>query len=86
MSLGSEALSEINCDDVLVEIEHYLHGELDSGKAAHLAEHLAECGPCLDRAEFSRTLKMVIRTKCRSEAPEHLTIRIQEALRRESFQ
>jgi hypothetical protein len=29
---------------------------------------------------------MVIRTKCRSEAPEHLSVRIQEALRRESFQ
>ena len=85
MSLGSEALSEISCDDVLAEIGHFLHGELDSGKAAHLAQHLAECGPCLERAEFTRTLKMVIRTKCRSEAPEHLSLRIQEALRRESF-
>ncbi len=78
-------MSEISCDEVLVEIEHYLHGELDSVKAANLARHLADCEPCLERAEFTRTLKMVIRTKCQSEAPEHLTVRIQEALRRESF-
>ncbi|MDP8955843.1 MAG: zf-HC2 domain-containing protein [Actinomycetota bacterium] len=78
-------MSEISCDEVLVEIEHFLHGELDANSAATLARHLAECEPCLDRAEFTRTLKMVIRTKCRSEAPPHLTVRIQEALRRESF-
>ena len=85
MWLGSVALSEISCEEVLIEVEHYLHGELDSTRAAHLAEHLAECGSCLDRAEFTRTLKAVIRTKCRCEAPEHLVVRIQQALRTESF-
>ncbi len=78
-------MSEISCDEVLVEVEHYLHGELDAVRAEDLAEHLAECGSCLDRAEFARTLKAVVRSKCRSQAPEHLVVRIQQALRTESF-
>lgn len=78
-------MSEISCDEVLVEIEHFLHGELDQIRAAHLARHLRECEPCLDRAEFTRTLKAVIRAKCRTEAPEYLSLRIQQALRKETF-
>jgi len=34
------ALSEISCEEVLSEIEHYLHGELDQVKSVQLAEHL----------------------------------------------
>ncbi len=78
-------MSEISCEEVLVEVEDYLHGELDSAKAADLARHLVECESCLDRAEFARTLKAVIQAKCRSQAPQHLVVKIQQALRRESF-
>jgi anti-sigma factor (TIGR02949 family) len=75
------ALSEISCEEVLSEIEHYLHGELDQVKSAHLAEHLADCPPCFERAEFRRRLKEIVRAKCRSEAPEHLVWRVRMAIR-----
>ncbi|TMK86597.1 MAG: hypothetical protein E6G44_02860 [Actinobacteria bacterium] len=76
-------LSEISCEEVLGEIEHYLHGELDDRRASLLADHLADCPPCFERAEFQRRLKEIVRTKCRSEAPQPLLWRIKVALRSE---
>jgi mycothiol system anti-sigma-R factor len=68
---------------VLHEIQHYLHGELDAERSWHLAEHLAACAPCFDRAEFQRKLKEIVRDKCRHRAPGHVTLRIENALRAE---
>jgi mycothiol system anti-sigma-R factor len=80
---GSEDLSEISCDEVLHEIEHYLHGELGQQQSSRLATHLEECSPCLERAEFQRKLKEIVRDKCRCETPEHVVLRIQQAIRLE---
>ncbi|HYV02397.1 MAG TPA: zf-HC2 domain-containing protein [Actinomycetota bacterium] len=77
-------MSEISCDDVLVEIEHYLHGELDPIESERLAEHLNTCTPCLDRAEFQRKLKEIVRVKCqRTVTPESVVWKVQAALRAE---
>jgi mycothiol system anti-sigma-R factor len=77
-------LSEISCDEVLAEVEDYLHGELDAGRARVLADHLSTCSPCWDRAEFARKLKDIVRAKCRSRAPEHVIVRIRQTIRRET--
>jgi mycothiol system anti-sigma-R factor len=77
----SEDLSEISCDEVLDEIEHYLHGELDPISATTLAEHLGDCPPCLERAEFQRKLKEIVRAKCWCDTPESLVLRVQETIR-----
>lgn len=76
-------MSEISCEEVLAEVEDYLHGELDPDRARVLATHLSTCGPCWNRAEFARKLKDIVRTKCRSQTPEHLVVRIRETIRRE---
>jgi anti-sigma factor (TIGR02949 family) len=75
--------SEISCDEVLSEVEDYLHGELGPERSALLARHLAECTPCFHRAEFRRKLKEIVRSKCQSEAPEHLMARVSHAIRLE---
>jgi anti-sigma factor (TIGR02949 family) len=80
---GSEDLSEISCDEVLSEIEHYLHGELDPTEASLLADHLVDCPPCFERAEFQRKLKEIVRLKCQLTTPEHVVIRIRERIRLE---
>ena len=77
-------MSEISCEEVLSEIEHYLHGELDQVRSANLAEHLADCPPCFERAEFRRRLKEIVRAKCHSDTPQALMWRIREAIRSES--
>jgi anti-sigma factor (TIGR02949 family) len=74
------ALSEISCEEVLAEIEHFLHGELDPGEAARLADHLSTCPPCFDRAEFQKELKAIVKHKCHSEAPQHLMWRVRQAI------
>jgi mycothiol system anti-sigma-R factor len=79
-------LSEISCDEVLAEIEDYLHGELDPDRTALLAAHLGTCSPCLSRAEFQRKLKDIVRVKCQSQTPEHLVLRIRQTIRREAGQ
>jgi anti-sigma factor (TIGR02949 family) len=76
-------LSEISCDEVLAEIEHFLHGELGPGEAARLATHLDTCPPCFERAEFQRKLKEIVKYKCRSQAPDHLVWRVREAIQLE---
>ena len=74
------ALSEISCEEVLAEIEHFLHGELEPDRAARLESHLNTCSPCFDRAEFQRKLKEIVKYKCHSQAPEHLVWRVREAI------
>ena len=76
-------MSEISCEEVLAEIEHYLHGELDPDQTSRLAEHLTTCSPCFDRGEFQRRLWEIVRTKCHSDAPEHLVWRVRLAIRSE---
>jgi anti-sigma factor (TIGR02949 family) len=78
------ALSKIDCEEVLREIEHYVHGELDSARSVYLAEHLGECDYCLARADFRRRLKEIVRTKCRSEAPSHVLEKIRHTIRSEA--
>jgi anti-sigma factor (TIGR02949 family) len=73
-------LSEISCEEVLAEVEHFLHGELDPAEAVRLANHLDTCPPCFERAEFQRKLKDIVKFKCRSEAPNHLVWRVREAI------
>ena len=74
-------MSEISCDEVLDEIEHYLHGELDTARATTLADHLGDCPPCLERAEFQRKLKEIVRAKCWCDTPQSLVLRVQETIR-----
>ncbi len=75
-------MSEISCDDVLHEIEHFIHGELDPERSATLAEHLEGCAPCFHRAEFQRRLRDIVRSKClQQKTPEHLVLRIRSAIR-----
>ena len=75
-------MSEISCEEVLHEIEHFVDGELDSARSAHLAEHLGVCGSCLDRADFQRRLKEIVRVKCSGSdaTPEHLLAKVRRAI------
>ena len=74
-------MSEISCEEVLREVELYIDGELEQARASHLADHLRGCTPCMRHAEFRARLKDIVRRKCRSEAPEHLVIRVRAIIR-----
>jgi mycothiol system anti-sigma-R factor len=78
-------LSEISCEEVLHEIEHYIDGELDPSRSVHLAQHIEGCGSCLERADFQRRLKEIVRSKCRYDQvpPEHLLGKVRRAIESE---
>ena len=79
---GSEALSPIDCQQVLREIELYLDGELVGSARAEIHAHLKSCGPCMDRSEFRRHLKELIGARCGcDDVPPHLEAKVQELLR-----
>ncbi len=81
MWYGSVDLSEIDCDEVLSEIELLIDGELDAERSLDLATHLSSCGTCLHHAEFQRRLKEILRSKCRSQkAPDHLFLRVRTVI------
>jgi anti-sigma factor (TIGR02949 family) len=86
MWLGSVALSEISCDQILQEIELYIDGELDADHTTVFASHLASCTPCLEHASFQAKLKEILRSKCRLHMPEHVEVRIRTMIRIERFE
>jgi mycothiol system anti-sigma-R factor len=70
-----------SCREVLDDLERYLDGECSDRLAAAVAEHLADCPPCLSRSDFERALRHLVARKCRDTAPADLLERVQSRLR-----
>lgn len=71
-----------DCEETLQQIERFLDGEVDPTVRATVELHLSGCNPCMDHAEFRRTLKILISTKCAGEdVPADLTQRIAGLIR-----
>jgi anti-sigma factor (TIGR02949 family) len=64
------------CDDLLHELDHLLHGELPQDRAAALEAHLADCPPCFESADFQAQLKQMVAKKCNEDVPDGLQARI----------
>ena len=75
-----------DCDDAVHRLYHFLDGELDDERRAHLQRHLDECLPCLEAFDFEAELRQVIAMKCRDQVPESLRLRIAAAIHHESLQ
>jgi mycothiol system anti-sigma-R factor len=74
-------LSEIDCSQVLIEIEAYVDREVEVARYEQIEGHLGVCPPCMDRAEFRAKLKELLSAKCCSEeVPADLLARIREVL------
>ncbi len=68
---------EPDCTETLLEVEAYLDGEVDQALAGRIGQHLTDCSPCMDRAEFRKHLKELVQSKCaESDVPETLRERI----------
>lgn len=68
------------CRQVLRELEMYLDGEDAAELHATMERHLSGCGPCFDRAEFQREVRLLIASKCRDDAPPGLLDRVTRQL------
>jgi len=69
------------CTETLLEVEAYLDGEVDPSMAKRIHDHLGDCSPCLDRAEFRRYLKELVRDRCTERSvPDSLVERITQLI------
>jgi mycothiol system anti-sigma-R factor len=71
---------EIDCQEAVHTLYHFLDGELTEGKRQEIQQHLDDCLPCLEVFDFEADLRAVISRKCRDQVPEHVRIRILQAI------
>jgi anti-sigma factor (TIGR02949 family) len=64
------------CNDLLRDLDHLLHGELPTEQAHALKEHLEGCPPCFESADFQAQLKSLIAKRCSEQVPDGLQSRI----------
>lgn len=71
------------CQETLREVQRLIDGELDPLLQGEVLDHLRDCSPCMQRAEFRRHLKDLVRVKCAEhEVPEGLRTRLEALLDR----
>jgi len=75
-------MAKDECRDAAHSLYHYLDGELTFERREIIRHHLDDCPPCGEAFDFESELRIVISQKCREQVPEHLRLRVAEALRR----
>jgi mycothiol system anti-sigma-R factor len=79
-------MGEWNCEEALAELQRFIDGELESADREDIQRHLSDCTPCMDRAEFSRHLKIIISSKCvEQRVPPDLVVKIQALISEPSY-
>ena len=74
---------EVDCDEAVHQLYHYLDGELTEARRTEIAVHLDRCGSCADAAGFEAELRLVIASRCRDRVPQALIDRIASLIARE---
>jgi anti-sigma factor (TIGR02949 family) len=71
-----------DCGEALRELYVFLDGELTPDRRTMIRTHLDRCACCLEAFDFEAELRVVVSTCCRrDQVPEHLRIRVVQALR-----
>jgi len=65
-----------SCADFLDRIVYMLDNELDDNEVVAVRLHLDECGPCLEKYDVQRTIKMIVARSCTESAPAELRERV----------
>ena len=69
--MGSTALPEMPCQDLVELVTHYFDDALTPRDRARFEAHLGECGPCRDYLEqLRRTIELAGRLAPDSLSPE----------------
>lgn len=73
---------DVSCREVLDKVFEFLDSECDQRSSSHIAQHLEECGPCLQLFGIEREVKALVHRKCGGDpAPAGLRERILVKLR-----
>ncbi len=68
------------CDDLLQELGHLLHGDLPEERRASLRRHLDDCPPCFESADFQAQLRQLIARRCCEQVPDALAAKVRRLL------
>jgi mycothiol system anti-sigma-R factor len=72
---------DAECSEVLQRVFFFIDNELPNADSAAIEHHLAECGPCLQKYDLERTVKMLVQRSCSEHAPEGLRDKVLLRLR-----
>jgi mycothiol system anti-sigma-R factor len=75
---------EVNCEEAVHRLYHYLDGELTEERRTVIQLHLDACHHCLEAFEFEYVLRKTIASHCRDEVPASLIARVAQAIAHES--
>ena len=70
-----------DCEGALGRIFDALQGPLTIDNAALMRKKLHDCAPCFDAYSYEMQVRAVVASRCHEDAPIHLRVRIEEALR-----
>ena len=74
MSCGNH--HDLDCGDALNHLYEFIDGEVGPVDHDKIAQHLQECGPCLQEFDVERIVKAVVARSCFQAAPAELKIRV----------
>ena len=74
MSCGNP--HELDCGEALAHLYEFIDGEIGPEDHHRIAEHLDECGPCLEEFDIERIVKAIVHRSCGEHAPGTLRARI----------
>jgi mycothiol system anti-sigma-R factor len=83
MSCGNP--HETPCSEVLALVYDFLDGEATDEDRARIAQHLDECGPCLQQYGLEQAVKALVHRSCACRAPESLRVQIVTRIRQVSI-
>ena len=63
---------DMDCSEVLERIFVFIDNELPNADSFEIQHHLEECGPCLQKYDLERTVKLLVQRSCSEHAPETL--------------
>lgn len=81
---GDPVPKDVDCDEAVHQLYHYLDGELTDERRLVISLHLDDCRSCADAAGFEAELRSVIANRCRDRVPEDLKARIADAIHEEA--
>jgi mycothiol system anti-sigma-R factor len=64
------------CSEALVELYHFLAGELTDARRVTIQVHLDGCSSCLEVFDFEAELRAVVAERGRDRVPEEFRLRI----------
>ena len=73
---------DLDCSAVIDRMFVFIDNELDPANCDQIEQHLAECGPCLEKYNLERAVKALVRRCCGNDvAPDTLRQRVLVSIR-----